>query len=144
MTEEVTEEVTEEEVDEIGCFMGTGRRKTSVAQVRLFEGKGIFQVNGKPYDQYFTVDRLVQSIQAPFFVTNTRQDYDITVKVKGGGPTGQAGAIVLAVSRALAKVSRENHQELKKGRLLTRDSRMVERKKAGCHKARRGKQFSKR
>ncbi len=132
------------ETTDIASYTGTGRRKTSVAQVRLFDGKGLFQVNGKPYDEYFNVPSHINTVVQPLVVTGSRHDFDIKVKVTGGGPTGQAGAISLGISRALSKISHENHQELKKKRLLTRDSRMVERKKAGCHKARRGKQFSKR
>jgi small subunit ribosomal protein S9 len=133
-----------EETTDVVCYLGTGRRKTSVAQVRLFDGKGLFIVNNKPYDEYFTVGSHINTVVNPLVITGTRHDFDIKVKVRGGGPTGQAGAISLGISRALAKISHDNHQELKKKRLLTRDSRMVERKKPGCHKARRGKQFSKR
>jgi small subunit ribosomal protein S9 len=129
---------------EIASYIGTGRRKTATAQVRLFDGKGIIMVNDRPFDEYFKVERQIRSILAPLVATSTRKDFDITVKVKGGGPTGQAGAIILGIARALAKVDREHQMELRHRGFLTRDARAVERKKAVCHKARRGKQFSKR
>ena len=129
---------------ETAYYTGTGRRKSAVAQVRLVEGKGLIRVNGKPYEDHFGVNRLVRSITAPFAVTGTLQEYDAEIKIKGGGPAGQAGAAALGIARALSKIDRQYHQDLRKKGFLTRDARKVERKKAGCHKARRGKQFSKR
>lgn len=126
------------------CYMGTGRRKTSLAQVRMYPGKGVIEVNGRPFEEYFTVERRRQSVLEPLVVTATIKDYDLKIKASGGGPTGQAEAAVLGIARALSKIDREHHQKLRKMNLLTRDARKVERKKYGKHKARRGKQFSKR
>ena len=131
-------------MSEAVCHIGTGRRKKSLAQVRIFPGKGIIEVNGRPFEEYFTVDRRRQAVLEPLIVTDTLKDYDIKVKASGGGPTGQAEAMLLGIARALAKIDREYHHELRKRGLLTRDARMVERKKYGHRKARRGKQFSKR
>lgn len=125
-------------------YKGTGRRKSAIAQVRLVDGKGIVLVNGRPFDEYFPVERLAKAVTAPLAVTGTRSNYDISVKVKGGGPAGQADAVSLGIARALASIDRDHQVDLRKKGLLTRDARAVERKKAGCHKARRGKQFSKR
>lgn len=126
------------------AYQGTGRRKNAIAQVRLFPGKGIIEVNGRPFEEYFPVERRQQAALQPLIATGTLKDYDVKIKTNGGGPTGQAEAVVLGIARALAKVDREYQKELRKKGLLTRDARMVERKKYGCHKARRGKQFSKR
>jgi small subunit ribosomal protein S9 len=131
-------------LSEEACFRGTGRRKTSVAQVRLYPGKGIIQINGRPFDEYFTVERRIRSVLEPLIATGTRNDFDIQIKATGGGVTGQAEAVVMGIARALCKVKQDYHTELRKKGLLTRDARMVERKKYGHHKARRGKQFSKR
>ena len=125
-------------------YVGTGRRKKSLAQVRVYPGKGIIEVNGRPFEEYFTVERRRQTVLEPLTATGTLKDYDLKIKTSGGGPTGQAEATVLGIARALSKIDREYHQELRKRGLLTRDARMVERKKYGHHKARRGKQFSKR
>ena len=130
--------------DENVYITGTGRRKEAVAKVRMVEGKGIIRINNRAYDDFFTIPRLVQLVIDPLVATSTRNDYDISISVHGGGPSGQAGAILHGISRALAKVDRAYQVELRHRGMLTRDSRMVERKKAGCHKARRGKQFSKR
>ncbi|MGM5630356.1 30S ribosomal protein S9 [Apibacter raozihei] len=121
-----------------------GRRKTSVARVYLSEGKGEFTINGKDYKVYFPTEVLQYKITQPFLLTETLGQYDIKVNVFGGGVTGQAEAIRLAVSRALVSISEENKAVLKPEGLLTRDPRMVERKKFGQKKARKRFQFSKR
>ncbi len=121
-----------------------GRRKTSVARVYLSEGKGEFTINGRNYKEYFTTEVLQYKVAQPFQLTQTLGQYDIKVNVYGGGITGQAEAIRLAVSRALVSIDEENKAVLKPEGLLTRDPRMVERKKYGQKKARKRFQFSKR
>jgi small subunit ribosomal protein S9 len=123
---------------------GTGRRKTSTARVRIKPGTGKFLINGREFDQFFVTDDTRRAAQQPLVVTETRNNYDIWVNVRGGGPTGQAGAVSLGVARAL-RIENENFDKLlRDNSLLTRDSREVERKKYGRHKARRSTQFSKR
>lgn len=121
-----------------------GRRKTSVARIFMDEGTGKITVNGRPFEEYFTIPTHQVDILKPFAVTNTEGKYDVMVNVKGGGITGQAGAIKLAIARALLKVDPEFRDLLKPEGLLTRDPRMVERKKYGRPKARKKFQFSKR
>ena len=125
-------------------FQGTGRRKESIARVRLMAGKGNITVNGKTLDEYFGTEILKVIVNQPFAVTNTVGKYDVVVKVVGGGFTGQAGAIRHGLSRALLQVSEENRAILKKSGFLTRDSREKERKNYGLKKARKAPQFSKR
>jgi small subunit ribosomal protein S9 len=121
-----------------------GRRKTSVARIFLSKGKGGITVNKKKYTDYFTTAPLQYKIIQPFSLTETEGSYDLKVTVKGGGITGQAEAVRLAISRALCKVDEEHRIALKPEGLLTRDPRMVERKKFGQKKARKKFQFSKR
>jgi small subunit ribosomal protein S9 len=121
-----------------------GRRKTSVARIFLSKGKGEITVNKKNYTDYFTTATLQYKIIQPFFLTDTEGSYDLKVTVKGGGITGQTEAVRLAISRALCKIDEENRTALKPEGLLTRDPRMVERKKFGQKKARKKFQFSKR
>jgi small subunit ribosomal protein S9 len=123
---------------------GTGRRKTSVARVRIRPGKGEFQINGRAPDGYFCEAKDRNDIVAPLAVTETTGKMDVFVNVKGGGPTGQAGAIVLGLARALKTFDADHETPLRNAGLLTRDSRMVERKKYGQRGARRRFQFSKR
>lgn len=123
---------------------GTGRRKTATARVRIKPGTGKFVVNGKEFDQFFVTDDTRRAAQQPLVVTETRNNYDIAVNVLGGGPTGQAGAVSLGVARALRRENENFDKVLRDNGLLTRDSREVERKKYGKHKARRSTQFSKR
>ena len=123
---------------------GTGRRKTSTARVRIKPGTGKFLVNGREFDQFFVTDDTRRAAQQPLVVTETRNNYDIWVNVAGGGPTGQAGAVSLGVARALRRENENFDKLLRDNGLLTRDSREVERKKYGRHKARRSTQFSKR
>ncbi len=121
-----------------------GRRKTSIARIYMKEGKGKIEVNNKDYKEYFPTEVLQLIINQPFELTNTKGSYDLHVNVKGGGFNGQAGAVRLAISKALVEIDEENRPLLKKEGLLTRDPRMVERKKYGKRKARRSFQFSKR
>ena len=121
-----------------------GRRKTAVARVYLSEGKGNITVNDKSYDSYFTTDTLKYKVLQPLTLTENLEAYDIKAKVFGGGITGQAEAIRLAITRALVEIDAEHRTVLKPEGLLTRDPRMVERKKFGQKKARKKFQFSKR
>jgi len=121
-----------------------GRRKTSVARLYANKGKGKITVNNKKYTEYFTTPSLQYKIVQPFILTNTEGDFDLKIVVKGGGSNGQAEAIRLAISRALCKINSEHRAELKPEGFLTRDPRMVERKKFGQKKARKKFQFSKR
>ena len=125
-------------------FQGTGRRKESIARVRLVAGKGEITVNGRTLDEYFGTEILKVIVNQPFAVTNTVGKYDVIVKVTGGGYTGQAGAIRHGISRALLEVNSEFRPALKANGFLTRDPRMKERKKYGLKKARKAPQFSKR
>ena len=121
-----------------------GRRKTSVARVYVKPGTGNISVNGKDAKTYFCTDVLVYKVNQPFLLTETVGQYDLTVNVIGGGTTGQAEAIRLGVSRALCAINEEFRTVLKPAGLLTRDARMVERKKPGQKQARKKFQFSKR
>jgi len=114
-----------------------GRRKTSVARIFVSEGKGEITVNKKKLTDYFPTPTLQYKIQQPFMLTNTEGNYDLNVTVKGGGTNGQAEAVRLAISRALCKINEEFRADLKPEGLLTRDPRMVERKKFGQKKARK-------
>jgi len=121
-----------------------GRRKTSVARIFLGEGKGKISVNKKDYTEYFPTPTLQYKIQQPFALTETEGNYDLKVTVVGGGTNGQAEAVRLAISRALCQINEEHRLVLKPEGLLTRDPRMVERKKFGQKKASKKFQFSKR
>ena len=121
-----------------------GRRKTSVARVYMSEGKGNIMVNKKSYSDFFDTAILQYKIQQPFSLTETKDKFDLSVTVKGGGINGQAEAIRLAISRALVEFNEEFKPVLKSEGLMTRDPRMVERKKFGQKKARKKFQFSKR
>lgn len=125
-------------------FTATGKRKTAIASVILKPGKGERVINGLPIKEYLKSEVLMLDVEQPFDVTATGASYDIVVQVQGGGLSGQAGAIRLGVSRALAKISEEYRKQLRKKGLVTRDSRVVERKKYGQAGARRRFQFSKR
>ncbi len=125
-------------------FYGTGRRKSSVARVRLYPGTGKITINGRDIDDYFGLETLKLIINQPFGITNTFGKYDIVANVKGGGISGQAGAIRHGVSRALLLADESFRPLLKKSGFLTRDPRMKERKKYGLKAARRASQFSKR
>lgn len=123
---------------------GTGRRKSSVARVRIRAGNGLVTVNGRTLDDYFPVLQQRVHILAPLEAANAAGRFDVFVNVSGGGGTGQAGALRLGISRALVKAEPETSEALREGGFLTRDGRMVERKKYGQRKARRKYQFSKR
>ena len=123
---------------------GLGRRKTSVARVRIAPGAGEITVNNRKLAEYFPVERLQKLAQKPLEVSETAGRFDIFVNVSGGGVTGQVGATALGIARALIKAEPAAEAALRRHGLMTRDSRMVERKKYGLRKARRGCQFSKR
>ena len=125
-------------------YMGTGRRKTSVARVRLVPGTGTITVNGRDAAAYFGRSVLMTLVESPFKTTETVGVFDVIAKCEGGGLSGQAGALRHGISRALLQASDEYRGELKKAGLLRRDPRMVERKKHGLKKARKRPQFSKR
>ncbi len=121
-----------------------GRRKTAVARVYFKDGNGKIVVNNKPFEEYFKVLRLQKLITEPLELADIRNKYDVYVNVSGGGITGQAGAIRLGIARTIVQRFSDEHKKLKDAGMLTRDPRMVERKKYGKHKARRSTQFSKR
>ena len=125
-------------------FLGTGRRKSSIARVRLVEGKGNITVNGKDINEYFGEETLRVIVKQPLTVTNTLSKYDVIAKVQGGGFSGQAGAVLHGIARALNEANSEYRPVLKSNGFLTRDPRMKERKKYGLKKARKAPQFSKR
>ncbi|MEE9193092.1 MAG: 30S ribosomal protein S9 [Thermodesulfobacteriota bacterium] len=125
-------------------FNGTGRRKTSVARVWLRPGKGSFKINNRELNEYFPRESWQIQVREPLELTETDGQYDILVNVQGGGLTGQAGAVRHGLSRALLQSNDTLRKKLKVAGLLRRDSRMVESKKYGKRKARRGQQFSKR
>ncbi len=125
-------------------FYGTGRRKSSVARVYLVPGTGKITINKRDIDEYFGLETLKVVVRQPLVATGTEGKYDVQVNVKGGGYTGQAGAIRHGISRALLEADAENRPALKAEGYLTRDPRMKERKKYGLKKARRAPQFSKR
>jgi small subunit ribosomal protein S9 len=125
-------------------YMGTGRRKKSVARVRLVPGSGEVTINKRDMKDYFGLETLMLVVNQPLVLTNTKNSYDVLVNVHGGGLSGQAGAIRHGISRALLKADETLRGELKKAGFLTRDPRMKERKKYGLKKARKSPQFSKR
>ncbi len=125
-------------------FYGTGRRKKSIARVYLVPGKGDVTINKRSIDEYFGLETLKVIVRQPLTATETADKYDVIVNVKGGGYTGQAGAIRHGIARALLQVDSEFRPTLKKAGYLTRDPRMKERKKYGLKAARRAPQFSKR
>lgn len=125
-------------------YYGTGRRKCSIAKVRVVTGQGNIIVNGKPVGDYFGRKVLELVVKQPLVITESEGKYDVLASVHGGGKTGQAGAVRHGISRALLKVEDEFRSPLKKAGLLTRDPRMKERRKYGLKKARKAPQFSKR
>lgn len=132
-------------------FLGTGRRKSSVAQVKMVPGKGKITVNGRDVRDFFPYETNVMDLKQPLVVTGTEESFDIDVKVNGGGFTGQTGAIRLGITRALLVYDKANEDSensyrkiLKRAGFITRDSRVKERKKPGLKAARRAPQFSKR
>ena len=126
-------------------YTGTGRRKSSVARVRLIPGKGNVTVNKKPLEEYFGMEIVKREVRRPFEIAGAEGKFDVIATVHGGGFTGQAGALRHGIARALCSADREAYRaSLKAAGFLTRDSRMKERKKYGLKKARRASQFSKR
>lgn len=125
-------------------FLGTGRRKTSVARVRISAGTGKIQVNGRTFEVYFPLESQRMAVQQPFVTTATSGKYDVSINVAGGGPVGQAGAVRHGIARALIEADAALRPLLKADGLLTRDPRMKERKKYGQPGARKRFQFSKR
>ena len=125
-------------------FYGTGRRKSSIARVYLLSGKGNITINKKSIDEYFGLETLKVIVRQPLALLKADDRYDVVVTVRGGGFSGQAGAIRHGIARALCKPDIENRPALKKAGFLTRDARMKERKKYGLKAARRAPQFSKR
>ena len=131
-------------MSEIATYRGTGKRKTSVARVILRPGDGATWFNGRPLDDYFPRLAHRNQVLAPLRVAGLEDTYDVRVRVHGGGPSGQAGAVRHGIARALVEADPELRVPLKRAGFLTRDARIVERKKAGLHKARKAPQFSKR
>jgi small subunit ribosomal protein S9 len=127
-----------------GPIQTVGRRKQAVVRVRMVQGSGQFTCNGRTLEEYFPNKLHQQLIKAPLVLLERENQFDFQVNLKGGGPSGQAGAMRLAIARALNKYNPQERSELKKAGFLTRDARAVERKKAGLHKARRAPQYSKR
>jgi len=125
-------------------YSGTGRRKTSIAQVKLMKGEGVVIINGKPIEESIARKVLQDVIMQPLKLTNASNQYNAVVKVEGGGISGQAGAISHGISRALVKADENLKPVLKKNGMLTRDSRMKERKKYGLKRARKAPQYTKR
>ena len=126
-------------------YRGTGRRKSSVARVRLIPGKGVVTINKKPLDEYFKMEIVKREVKRPFEVAGCEGKFDVIASVHGGGFTGQAGALRHGISRALCVADKDAYRaSLKDAGFLTRDPRMKERKKYGLKKARRASQFSKR
>lgn len=126
------------------AYLGTGRRKSSIARVRLVEGSGKITINSKDIEEFFGLETLKVIVRQPLTVTNTLDKYDVICTVQGGGFTGQAGAIRHGIARALNEANSEFRPALKTNGFLTRDPRMKERKKYGLKKARKAPQFSKR
>ena len=127
-----------------GDYLGTGRRKSSVARVRVRPGQGQILINNRPLEEFFRNEQQRTAVLAPLNATQKRTDVDVVIRVHGGGLTGQADACKLGIARALKIMDRDLEEPLRDGNLLTRDSRMKERKKYGLRGARRGTQFSKR
>lgn len=126
------------------AFCGTGRRKSSIARVRLVNGNGNVTINNKPLDEFLGVETLKVIVKQPLVATNSLDKFDVMAKVTGGGISGQAGAIRHGIARALVEANSEYRPVLKSAGFLTRDARMKERKKYGLKKARKAPQFSKR
>ena len=140
-TKTATKKVTKSSVQE---FLGTGKRKTSVARVRLTVGTGSFKVNGQDVDKYFDLDSLIYIAKQPLTLTDLLSSVDVKANVYGGGLAGQAGAVRHGITKALLEFRPELRTELKKAGFITRDARVKERKKYGLKKARKAPQFSKR
>jgi len=140
----VTQESQEQRQADKQYYWGTGRRKTSVARVRVREGDGVFEVNGRTVEEYFPDLQWQREVRLPLETADLIGKVDVFVNVRGGGLTGQAGAILMGLARALVAMRPDLHDAMRSAGYLTRDARMVERKKYGRRKARRSFQFSKR
>jgi len=127
-----------------GDALGTGRRKSSVARVRIRAGSGAIKINNRPIEEYFANDQDREAVFQVLIAAERRDDVDVLIRAGGGGTTGQAGACRMGIARALVSYDEELFPAMRDGGFLTRDSRMKERKKCGLHGARRGTQFSKR
>lgn len=125
-------------------YLGTGRRKTAVARVRLLPGDGQITINGKSFETYFPNRTLRLIVMQPLVLTDLANRFDVIARVHGGGVSGQAGAVRLGIARALVKSNPELRKQLRRAGFITRDPRMKERKKYGLHKARKAPQYSKR
>ena len=132
------------QVEKQSYFYGTGRRKTSVARVRLMPGSGTIVINGKPYEEVITRPEYRRQIMQPFLATDSVGKYNVVIKVEGGGTTGQSGAITHGIARALAEIDEKFKPLLRQHGLLTRDARAKERKKPGLKRARKAPQYTKR
>jgi small subunit ribosomal protein S9 len=141
---EVVQNKRERKVDELGRSYATGKRKNSIAKVWIKKGTGTFDVNGKDLAAYFGRDILTVIVNQPLVATNNKDKFDIKTTLLGGGLSGQAGALLLGISKALVAFDPENHKTLRDGGFLTRDSRVVERKKYGLKKARKAQTYRKR
>ena len=137
-------EATQTKSQEVRDYLGTGRRKTSVARVRVRAGQGTIKINNRPFEEYFPNIRDRESALAPLTLTGKRSEVDVIIRVAGGGMTGQADACKLGIARALKQFDTAIYEAMRDSGMLTRDSRMKERKKYGLRGARRGTQFSKR
>lgn len=132
------------EASKANDFLGTGRRKTSVARVRVRPGKGTITINERPFEEYFPSDQDRRNVLAPLVKSGKETSVDVSIRVHGGGISGQSGACMLGIARALIKFDSETFDPLRHNHLLTRDGRMKERKHYGLRGARKGTQFSKR
>lgn len=140
----VAENVRERKVDKAGRAYATGKRKNSIAKVWIKKGNGKFVINGRDLKTYFGREILSVIVNQPLVATNNQDKFDIDATLIGGGLSGQAGALLLGISKALVDFDPENHKTLRSGGFLTRDSRVVERKKYGLKKARKGQTYRKR
>lgn len=136
--------VAKEKANAVQDFLGTGRRKTAVARVRIRPGSGNVLVNQRPHEEYFLTEQDRRNLLAPLVATGKRQTVDVSIRVHGGGTSSQAGACMMGVARAIKIMDSEAEPALRQNHLLTRDGRMKERKHYGLRGARRGTQFSKR
>ena len=143
-TTQTPKENEKPKTDNLGRSYGTGRRKNAIARVWIQPGKGDFIVNDKKLEEYFRVESVYSRVLAPFDLVNMKGKFNVYCTAIGGGYSGQADAIRLGISRALDKFDPSLHSTLRKNKMLTRDARVVERKKYGKHKARKSTQFSKR
>ena len=140
----ISEDTNEKKLDSLGSSYSTGKRKSSIARVWLKRGTGLVKINGKEENKYFSTKSHRILLNQPLVLSQRKSEIDITCTVLGGGLSGQAGAIILGISKALIQHDENLKKSLKKDKLTTRDSRVVERKKYGHRKARRSFQFSKR